>query len=108
MKGHLIVLVIVSMSIFGDYLLKLASQKDQWVTSPQFLGGAVLYGFTAFGWVYAMKYLTLGAIGVSYSILSILTLTALGVLVFKETLGAREILGIALAFVSLGLMSRFS
>lgn len=82
--------------------------KDQAFTSPEFIAGALLYGLTAIGWVVVMREMTLGAIGVWFSITVLLMLTALGVIVFKETLGPREILGIALAVVALGLMSRFA
>lgn len=106
MKGHFIVLGIVGFSIIGDYLLKLASQREDWMTTPHFALGALLYGVSAFGWVLAMRLMPLGSIGVSYAVLSVLALTALGVFVFGEKLALRDVLGILLAFTSLGLMSR--
>ena len=108
MWAPMIVVVLAAMTIAGDWFLKLASDKDQAFTSPEFIAGALLYGLTAIGWVVVMREMTLGAIGVWFSIAVLLMLTALGVIVFKESLGAREILGIVLSIVALGLMSRFA
>lgn len=108
MWGPFLVVVLAAMTIGGDWLLKLASMKERAFTSPEFALGGLLYALTAVGWVIAMRHMTLGAIGVWFSIAVMLMLTALGVVAFKETLGAREMLGIALAIAALALMSRFA
>lgn len=107
MKPLFFVAFIVVFTLIGDYLLKLASLKPQSLASVEFLAGTALYALSAVGWVYAMKHLTLGAIGVFYSILVIVLLAAMGVLLFGERLSAREIAGLGLACASLVLMSRF-
>ncbi len=107
MKPLLFVLFIVLFTLVGDYLLKLASQKDHSLTSLEFAGGALFYAVSAAGWVYAMKYLPLATIGVFYSMLVILLLAAMGITLFGERLAAREVVGLVLACASLGLMSRF-
>ena len=98
---------VVAMTMFGDYLLKLASMKPGGLTSPEFAGAAAIYALSAVGWLFAMRHLTLAAIGVYYSMLMLILLAAMGVALFGEKLAAREILGIALACVSIGLMARF-
>ncbi len=70
--------------------------------------GFVLYASTAFGWVFVMKYLKLGTIGVLYSVCMVLFLTAIGVVVFKESLNYYEIAGLVLAVISLTLLTRFA
>ena len=50
--------------VVGDYFLKLASTHANPLKSGVFYVGFALYASTAFGWVYVMKYLKLGTIGV--------------------------------------------
>jgi small multidrug resistance pump len=94
--------------VAGDYLLKLASSKDNPLASGWFYLGFAVYASTAFGWVFVMRHLKLGTIGIIYSISMILLLTAVGVVVFRETLNGYEVLGLVLAVASLFLLLRFA
>src|SRR4026208_1117048 len=110
-KNTLAVIVTIAFSIVGvvgDYFLKLASAKDESLKSSAFYIGFVLYASTAFGWVFVMKHLKLATVGVVYSISMVLLLTAVGVVVFKESLNGYEIAGLAMAVGSLLLLTRFS
>jgi drug/metabolite transporter (DMT)-like permease len=107
-KAPAFILLLALITLAGDYFLKLASQREQPYLTVAFAVGAVAYGATALGWVVVMRHMTLAAIGVWYSIIVILLLAALGVLVFKETLTGREMIGMILACGALMLMSRFS
>jgi small multidrug resistance pump len=105
------VVVTVGFSIIGvvgDYFLKLASKEEVFYKSPWFYIGFVVYGSTALGWVFVMKHLKLATIGVVYSISMILLLTALGVMVFRESLSYYEIAGLLMAIGSLVLLVRFA
>jgi len=105
------VLVTVAFSavgVVGDYMLKLASEKEQFLKSPWFYIGFVVYGSTAVGWVFVMRHLKLATIGVVYSVSMILLLTAMGALVFRESLSYYEIAGLAMAIGSLFLLIRFA
>ena len=107
----LAVLVTIGFSIVGvagDYLLKLASSKENPLTSRWFYLGFAVYASTAFGWVFVMRDLKLGTIGVVYSVSMILLLTAVGVVAFRETLNGYEVLGLVLAVASLFLLLRFA
>ncbi len=107
----LAILVTIAFSIIGvvgDYFLKLASAHANPLKSGWFYLGFVLYASTAFGWVFVMKSLKLGTIGVLYSVCMVLFLTAIGVVVFKETLNYYEIAGLVLAVISLTLLTRFA
>ena len=107
----LAVLVTIGFSIVGvagDYLLKLASSKDNPLTSRWFYLGFAVYASTAFGWVFVMRHLKLGTIGVVYSVSMILLLTGIGVVGFRETLNGHEVLGLVLAVASLFLLLRFA
>jgi drug/metabolite transporter (DMT)-like permease len=110
-KTALAVIVTVAFSVVGvvgDYFLKLASAKDESLRSPAFYIGFVVYASTAFGWVFVMKHLKLATVGVVYCVSMVLLLTVLGVVVFKETLNAYEMAGIAMAVGSLLLLTRFN
>jgi small multidrug resistance pump len=111
LKSYLPVLITVGFSavgVLGDYLLKLASTQKQPLRSGWFYLGFAVYASTAFGWVYVMRHLKLATIGVVYSVSMILLLTALGAVVFRESLNAYEIAGIVMAVSSLILLVRFA
>jgi drug/metabolite transporter (DMT)-like permease len=106
MNAILFMVAVVVMTMFGDYLLKLASMRPSAFTSPEFVAGAAIYALSAVGWVYAMRHMSLAAIGVYYSMLMLILLAAMGVLFFGEKLAARELLGIGFACVSIVLLAR--
>jgi drug/metabolite transporter (DMT)-like permease len=110
-KNSIAILVTVGFSIVGvvgDYLLKLASEQENPLRSKWFYFGFAVYASTAFGWVFVMRYLKLATIGVVYSVSMILLLTGIGVIVFRESLSAYEVLGLVLAVASLFLLLRFA
>ena len=75
------------------------------MASAWFAAGAVTYGLLAFGWYFLMKTNSLATIGVMFSASTILLLTALGCLFFKEQFGLREGIGVSLAVLSVVVMS---
>ena len=110
-KSSVAILVTIGFSIVGvvgDYLLKLASGEENPLRSWWFYLGFAVYASTAFGWVFVMRYLKLGTIGVVYSVSMILLLTGIGVVGFRESLNGYEILGLILAIASLFLLLRFA
>ena len=105
------VLVTVAFSVIGvlgDYFLKLASTGEQPLKTGWFALGFALYASTAFGWVFVMKYLKLATISIVYSVSMVLLLTAVGVVLFRESLNYYEVAGIILAIASLVLLMRFT
>lgn len=90
----------------GDYFLKVASLKSHPLLTASFLTGLLVYGCTMVGWVYIMQHLRLGIIGGVYSVSTVLLCVLLGH-IFGERLVPREWIGIALAGVSLLLLTRF-
>ena len=104
------VLVTVAFSmvgVLGDYVLKLASAREQPLRTGWFYLGFALYASTAFGWVFVMRHLKLATIGVLYSVSMVLLLTAVGLVLFGESLNYYELAGIVFALVSLVLLMRF-
>ena len=109
-KKYLAVVVTIAFSVIGvlgDYFLKLASQQPHSLRSRWFLLGFGLYASTAFGWLFVMRHLKLATIGVLYSVSIIVLLTTVGVVFFRETLNAYEMLGLVMAVGSLVLLVRF-
>ena len=105
------VLVTIAFSVIGvvgDYFLKLASARNQPLRTGWFYLGFALYASTAFGWVFVMKHVKLATISVLYSISMVLLLTAIGVVLFRESLNYFEAIGIVLAVASLVLLMRFA
>jgi len=94
--------------VLGDYFLKLASTSERPLRTGWFYLGFALYASTAFGWVFVMRYLKLATISVLYSVALVLLLTAIGVVLFRESLNYFEVIGIVLAVVSLVLLMRFA
>src|SRR5262245_38406418 len=108
-KTWLAVLVTIGFSAFGvlgDYFLKKASLQDYPVKTGAFAVGFTVYASTAFGWLFVMRYLKLGTIGVVYSMSLIVLLTLTGVFLFDESINKYEILGIILALAALALLIR--
>jgi len=105
------VLITIAFSVIGvagDYFLKLASTREQPLLTSWFYLGFALYASTAFGWVFVMKHLKLATISVLYSVSLVLLLTAIGVVLFQESLNYFEVIGIVLAVISLALLMRFA
>ncbi len=92
--------------ILGDYLIKLAVDNGQTVTSGLVVSGCVLYAMSALVWYYALHHVTLSAAGVAYSMFTLLALCAIGVIYFDEQLFLREYLGIGCALLAMVLMMR--
>ena len=97
MGSLVIVSLLVAVTAVGDFYIKTATHLAAPFSSWQFGIGFLTYALGAFGWFYAMKYMSLAEIGVIYSCLTIIILSLLGVFVFKEGFSIREYLGVGLA-----------
>jgi small multidrug resistance pump len=94
--------------VVGDYFLKVASAADNPLRSRWFYVGFCVYASTAFGWVFVMRHLKLGTIGVLYSVSMVLLLALVGARWFGERLSYAELAGIVLAVAALILLGRFA
>lgn len=68
--------------------------------------GAVFYGIPAVGWFFLIKSHSLAMVGVMYSASTLVLLTLMGFVVFKESLGWRELVGLSLAISAVIVMSQ--
>jgi len=96
------------LAVIGDYFLKRASADGAPFRTTWFLVGFVIYASTAFGSVFVFRHLKLATSGGVYAVCLVLALTIVGLVGFRETLRASEILGIAMAICSLVLLTRFA
>ncbi|MGE0103361.1 MAG: transporter [Blastocatellales bacterium] len=107
MRPLLVVIALAALTTIGDYCLKRASQQIEifnlWLAS-----GWLIYGTTAVGWVWTMRYLKLATLGAVFSVCMVLFMALLGFLIFKETLSKLEIIGIMLALISVAMLARYS
>lgn len=101
MRPLLVVLLIVTLTILGDYLLKLGSTRPNPYLSPHTHAGALLYFASAYGWIFVMQRMTLTMVGAAYSSLTIIALTMLSIFVFREAVSARQIAGAGLALLAI-------
>ncbi len=90
--------------ILGDVAIKIAADRAT-LTSLHMGAGVALYAASAILWFFAMRHVSLGQAAVAYSMLTLIALCLIGVIAFGETIGPRELAGIACALAALALMA---
>jgi multidrug transporter EmrE-like cation transporter len=105
--AFLVALVLTVTGVVADAFLKMASEQQRPFQTRWFAIGLVCFVAAAFGWVAVMKELKLSTIAGVYSVGTILCLTLVGIIVFRESLNRFEIIGLLLAALSLILLGRF-
>jgi len=104
----LIATALTVVTVLADVFIKHASLQtafDGWRT---LLLGVLIYGLTGFGWFFVMRKVKLSTLGVFYSVTCVLLLTMVSIFYFKEKISPIEIVGIALAVISLAILARFA
>ncbi|MHB0961984.1 MAG: transporter [Gemmatimonadaceae bacterium] len=104
----LVTVCLCAVSVCGDYFLKRASERVSPFVSWSFWMGFLLYSSTAFGWVFVMRRMHFASLGVVYSLSTILLLAAVGAVFLGEPIRRQEVLGILLAIVAIGLLTRLN
>ena len=102
------VILISLVGVLGDYILKLAGSGPKTVDIKLFILGTIVYASTAMGWFFVMKYIKLGSLGLVYATTTVLALSIVGVVFFKESYNMYEIIGLIAGFLSILLLARFS
>ncbi len=97
---YVVVAILVLLTTGGDWFLKTGSMQNSSYASWQTQVGAIMYLLTAYGWVYVMQKLNLTQVGVLYSSMTIIILTAMSLIIFKEDVSTRQLLGAALALAA--------
>ncbi len=104
--GFAFTLFTAAVVILGDYLIKLAADDGQTMTSPLVIIGCCLYAASAMLWFFALQHISLSQAGVAFSMFTLLALCAIGVIYFGEVLYLREYAGIGCAIMAMILMVR--
>lgn len=94
------------LTLVGDYLIKIATLSPTGLRSAQFVVGALCYGMPAVAWFALMQAHSLAMVAVLYSTATLVMLTLLGVVVFKESFGLRDGLGVSLAIAAVLVMQK--
>ena len=100
----LLSLVMVIVTIIGDYFVKKAAMFKDYAGWHVLFIGAIIYFLSAFGlfWIYRyQKFLTVGAI---HSFGIVLLTVLFSIFVFKEKINAWEIFGLILGVISLTIL----
>src|SRR5204862_8161998 len=66
-RAFLVMVAVALVTVLGDYFLKLAASSLTLRAKP-LVAGIVIYGSTAFAWVYAMRHLKLATLSVVFTI----------------------------------------
>ena len=106
-RAFFVMVGVAFVTVLGDYYLKIASSGAT-IRAKPLIAGILIYGGTAFAWVYAMRHFKLATLSVVFTLSMLIFAAALGAFVFGERLGRGESFGILLAVVSIMLLYRFS
>ncbi len=93
--------VLAGVGVLGDYFIKLSGSGSKYIAYLPFFTGMIVYALTAVGWFFVMKHVKLGLLGVLYSLTTIILLTIIGAIFFKEQLNIYDIVGIVLGIISI-------
>ncbi len=102
-----LLLIIEVVCIYGDYYIKKASMEQQWEGWKLLALGSLLYGVSAIGFFLLMRMFKVFTVGMLHSFAVIFLSIFLSLVVFKEKINAREILGLILGIASVCLLVRF-
>lgn len=106
-KWLFLLLLLETVSILADYLIKKASLLADFSGWIWLLMGGIVYGSTALGWFFMMRSFKIFTLGLFHSFGVIALSLALSVFVFNEKITWREVAGVALGCISIGLLVRF-
>ena len=104
----LLTILLSTVGVGGEYLLKLASQTQRPFVTGAFCLGLALIAATGFGGVIVMRHLKLASLASIYCAWTILLLTFIGRFSFAEKLNVSESAGVVCAIASVLLLFRFS
>lgn len=102
-EARLALLAVVALSALtalADVLVKKAAVDDN-VVSPYLFLAAVIFGVSAYGWFFVLKYINLATLGGVYSLVTILLLVLAGIVIFGERLAVADVLVIVVSIVAL-------
>lgn len=106
---YLSILFLTGLLTAGDVCLKEASAYPMnskaigWMVLT-----ALLWSVSIYGWYLVLRHVTLFQVGVVFSMMSLLIVSAISIFWYKETVSIREWFGLAFAFITIFLMAKYS
>ena len=100
----IISIVLLGITIIGDFALKKASDMPGLSGWKLVIVGSILYAISAFGWFYTYKTTQFFTLGVFYSLGHFMLTVLIALFIFKERVSGWEVLGLVLAVASLGIL----
>lgn len=104
------IFAIILMSIMvmaADSFLKRAGYEKSF-NNPYFYMGMLVYMLTSFVWFFVLKNLKFSIANLMYGLFTMILSVMVGIIFFKEKLGAIEFLGVLMAVASVFILRRFS
>ena len=95
-----IVVLFSAMTVVADVLIKKAADQNH-LGSIFFIGGAAIYGLSAFGWFYALRSMKLATLGGVYSLSTVVMIALAGVFIFGEKLSLLEYAVLTIAVLAI-------
>ncbi len=95
-------------TVLADFFVKKSSLQQSFSGWPLLVLGAAIYGLTALGWFFVLRYMKLSTAGVIYGVSCILLLVFLSVFYFNEKISLIEMTGITMGIISVILLARFA
>lgn len=99
----LVAVALAGVTVVGDYFLKIAG-SDSGIRWRPFIVGMVLYGASAFGWVYVLRHAKFAIVGAVFSVVVVVLMAGIGFFVFGESLTKTELIGLGCAVAALILL----
>lgn len=94
-------------TVVADIFVKKASLEVS-IWNKWLIFGVIIYGLTAFGWVYVMRNIKLSVAGIIYGVSCIILLVLVSVFIFNEKINYFEIIGIIMGICSILILYKFS
>lgn len=107
LKSIIISLLMVLITIVGDYFVKKASMYKEFYGWKFLLLGGLLYGVSAIGWFYVYRIAKVFTVGAIHSFGIIILTLLLSLVVFGEKINFLEIIGMFLGIVALVILLRY-
>jgi len=104
--AFLVVIALSALTVLADILIKKAADANQ-MFSFFLLSGALIYGFSAFGWFHALRSINLSTLGGIYSLSTVIMLVLSGVIFFGERPKPMEIFIIVMSIVAILALWRY-
>lgn len=92
--------------LVGDVVIKQAADRGHSALSPHVLTGIALYATSGLLWFVSVRNVTLASAGVTFAMVSLVSLVIIGAVAFDEPIHKRDWAGIFCALLAMGLMMR--